>query len=201
MFHPQIKEPILYIFPFGSKVYGTDTEKSDEDYYVVVEGEEEKSYGIHEEEKNIHVVSDRSFMNMILKHDIAAMECIFSNETHYEFHLDLKTLRNSISAVVSNSFAKCRRKLRKGDEFDPYGAKKSLFHSLRILDFGIQIAQHGRIVDFKRMNTYFYEIMAMDSDEFEDYRKKYEPIGQKLKAKLKALAPLEKDDRKTKKGW
>lgn len=199
--HPEIKEKILYVFPFGSKVYGTDTEKSDDDFIIVVEGNEEKEYGIHEEKRNIHVYTDTSFRKRIKEHDIAALESIFSNETQFVFHLDLETLRKSISAVVSNSFSKCRKKLSPGENYDPYGAKKSLFHSLRILDFGIQIATYGRIVDFKKMNHYFVEIMENPSVDFEDYRRKYEPVGQSLKAELKRVAPLEKDIRKTKKGW
>lgn len=201
MEHPDIKENIIYSFRFGSKVYGSDTDKSDDDYMVVVDSDEELKYGLHDDKKNIHVYSDRTFRRLIKEHDIAVIECLFSNDTHYKFELDIKQLRHSISAVVFNSFSKCRKKLKEGDEYDPYIAKKSLFHSLRILDFGIQIAEHGRILDFSSMNHHLDDIMSIDSNDFNVFRKKYEPIGKAMKKRFKKIAPLEKDIRKNKNGW
>lgn len=199
--NPAITKPILYAFPFGSVVYGTTTDQSDKDYIVVVEGNAPYYQLIEENSGHIHVYSDTSFQSMINEHDITALECIFSQSTHYAFPLDLPTLRRSISAVVSNSFTKCRKKLEPGEHYDPYGAKKSLFHSLRILEFGIQIARYGAIKNFHSMNYVFEEIMKTESTDFEDYRKRFEPLGKELKEEFKQIAPLEKDQRKQKKGW
>lgn len=196
--HKKIKEPILHCFRYGSKVYGNNTEQSDDDYIVVVEGEEEVEYGIHEGNENITVYSDGTFKRLIQEHDIAALECIFSNETNYLFELNLSQLRRSISAVASNSFVKCKKKLMQGPDYNPYVGKKSLFHSLRILDFGIQIAEHGKILNFASCNDLFFEIMSIESDDWTIYRQRFEPIAKKLKSHFKKVAPLDKDVRNKK---
>ena len=187
----QIKEEILYIFPFGSKVYGTLSNRSDDDFIVVVKSNMDLKYGIHNDNVNIHVYSDKTFRDLINKHDIAALECIFSNETGYKFNLNLEQLRRSISAVASNSFVKCKKKLIVGPDYEPYIAKKSLFHSIRILDFGIQIAKHGKIVDFSSCNHYYDIVMKMD--DWETIKDFFQPIANSLKSEFKKLAPLNKD--------
>ena len=48
---------------------------------------------------------------------------------------------------------------------------KSIFHSLRILDFGRQIIAHGKIVDFKRANRYWKELDELQNNE--EYRWKF----------------------------
>lgn len=197
--HPEIHEEILYVFPFGSKVYGTITEQSDDDYIVVVKEQKERHYGIHNDEVNIHVYSDASFQKLLEQHDITALECIFSQETTYDFQLDLHKLRRSISAVASNSFVKCKKKLMPGKDYNPYIGKKSLFHSMRILDFGIQIATFGRIVDFSSSNDLFHEIMDIESDDWEIYKERFTKRANALKSEFKKVAPLEKDE--TPKKW
>src|SRR5690606_16367271 len=107
--------------------------------------------------------------------------------------LNLTQLRRSISAVASNSFVKCKKKLIKGPDYNPYIAKKSLFHSLRILDFGIQIATHGKIMDFSSCNHLYRDIMSIESDDWEIFKEKYTPLANSLKSKFKKVAPLDKD--------
>lgn len=187
----KIKEKILHVFPYGSRVYGTHTENSDYDYIVVVEGEEELEYGIHEDNYNVTVYSDVTFRKLIKEHHIAALECIFSNKTEYEFVLDYEQLRRSISAIASNSFVKCKKKLMPGPDFNPYVGKKSMFHSIRILDEGIQIGEYGRIVDFSASNYLLPIIMEMNNwEEIKDY---CQPIANEKKSKFKKVAPLDKD--------
>lgn len=187
----EIKEEVLHVFPYGSKVYGTATEKSDDDLIVIVKSEEDLTYGIHNDEFDIHVYSDKTFRDLIQKHHIAALECIFSNETEYEFNLDMEQLRRSISAIVSNSFVKCKKKLLEGPDYNPYIAKKSMFHSIRILQFGIQIAKYGRIVDFSSANNYYDVVMNME--DWETIKDTFQPIANKLKSEFKKIAPLDKD--------
>ena len=191
--HPKIKEEIRFVFPYGSKVYGTHTEKSDEDYIIIVRSDDDVDYGIHEGNINIFVHSDILFQNMIHEHKVQALECYFSHDNDFEFSLDKVKLRNSFSAVASNSFSKCRKKLKPGANFDPYIAKKSLFHALRIIDFGIQIAKYGKIVNFSSCNAYFDEIMRIPSDDFNVFWDRFESVGQALKSEFKKVAPLEKD--------
>lgn len=193
---PEIKEPILHVFPYGSRVYGTATEKSDYDYIVVVDSDKDIKYDFERDNTNVHVYSESVFKILIERHDIAVLECIFSKENNYEFKLDLERLRRSISAVASNSFVKCKKKLMLGPDFNPYVGKKSLFHSVRILGEGIQIAKYGKIVDFGASNHYLQEIMAIDS--WEELRARFEPIVKELRREFKKLAPMDKDARNKK---
>jgi hypothetical protein len=48
------------------------------------------------------------------------------------------------------------------EQVDYYIGVKSLFHSLRILMFGIQIANTGKIFDFSVANSIYYKIMSKD---------------------------------------
>jgi hypothetical protein len=57
---------------------------------------------------------------------------------------------------AGNSFAKAGKKL--DVEKEHYKGKKSLFHSLRILMFGIQIAKAGRITNYGEANDLWKEI-------------------------------------------
>lgn len=193
---PEVKEPILHIFQYGSRIYGTATEKSDHDYIVVVDSEEEFKYDFERDNMHVHVYSEKIFKILIERHDIAILESIFSQENNYEFKLDLERLRRSISAVVSNSFVKCKKKLTLGPDYNPYIAKKSLFHSIRILGYGIDIAKNGRITDFGAYNHYLLEIMAIDT--WEELRAKYEPLVREMRKEFKKLAPMDKDKRNKK---
>jgi hypothetical protein len=191
--HSDIKEPLTHVFAYGSHIYGTNTEKSDEDFIVIVRSDEIVDYGIHEDNRNIFVHSDTLFQQMIDDHKVQALECIFSHPHSFTFTLNPEKLRSSFSAVVSNAMSKARKKLKPGEHFNSYIAKKSLFHGIRILDYGCQIAEHGKIINFQSANNHFHNIFSIDSDDFNVFWAIYEPIGQELKSRFKVLAPLEKD--------
>ena len=106
-----------------------------------------------------------------------------------EFELDSEKLRRAISSVASNSYVKCKKKIRDGEV---YIGKKSLFHSIRILMFGIQIAKHGKIVNYEEANNYHKAIFEM-GDDWSELDKKFKPIYNSLKSEFKRLAPLESD--------
>ena len=61
-------------------------------------------------------------------------------------------IRNSFSHVASNSFVKCKKKIEVEASYDPHTGRKSLWHSLRIVDFGIQILKHDKIIDYSSVN-------------------------------------------------
>src|SRR5690606_20681238 len=104
------------------------------------------------------------------------------------FKLDKSKLRRSISGTSSNSFVKCKKKLRQGDY---YIGKKSLFHSLRILGFGIQIALTGKIVNYSAYNHYLDMIMDKNTNDWSEYQKVFKPIFNHKKSEFRRLAPLE----------
>jgi predicted nucleotidyltransferase len=189
-----VDEKILKVYNYGSRVYGCHTEKSDYDKIIIVESDNDNLYySVNMTNLNITVYSEALFIKKIQEHRIDALECIFQdkNDPYLKyFELDKEKLRRAISAVSSNSFVKCKKKLAQGDV---YIGKKSLFHSLRILGFGIQIALTGKIVNYSYYNKYLTEIMSM-GDDWEELKAKYQPIYNKAKSNFKLYAPLEEEN-------
>jgi hypothetical protein len=187
-----IEEPVIRKFAYGSVVYGTAGINSDLDYIYVVESDEEFDYNVKNYENiDVIVYSKPTFIKHIKDHRIFALESIFQDEENpfrQYFKLDTEKLRREVSSVSSNSFVKCKKKFKDGEY---YIGKKSLFHSLRILNYGIQIAKFGFIADYSCANQTYRNIMAMESTDWEDYKAIYQPIFNSLKSTFKLLAPLE----------
>lgn len=192
----KIHEPILNVYLYGSMLYEVDHKKSDSDFIVVVDSQDEDlMYDVRKENRDYHVYSEKAFINKIKEHDIQVLEAIFSEYdlgkyiTHFE--LDKELLRKQISAVSSNSFVKCKKKMLQGDE---YIGKKSMYHSIRILGYGIQIAKYGRIVNYQAYN--FYYDVVMGKYDWEEIKEYFKPIYNSMKSEFKILAPIDKDFKK-----
>lgn len=200
-------DKVKNVYFYGSHNYGTDNENSDMDYIIVYDQDIDVSNTLytkmHDHELNATLISPKHFQKMIDEQRIDALECLFTIEDwkyetiNYDFVLDLEQLRRSISAVSSNSFVKCKKKLEQNDD---YIGKKSLFHSLRIVDFGIQIANEGKIVSFKKpysknlsYETYsqlLNEIMSYNT--WEELKNKYQNIANKLRTEFRIITTLKK---------
>ncbi|MNR15785.1 hypothetical protein D3C85_1323410 [compost metagenome] len=74
-------------------------------------------------------------------------------------------------------------------DYNPYIAKKSLFHSFRILKYGIQIAKYGRIFDYTEANYLWEEINSFETNDWEFFKTKYQPVYNELKSQFKLEAP------------
>lgn len=193
------KGETLAIFPYGSINYGTHTEKSDLDFIHVVSDETSVSDGFqyHDAETNADytIYKETSFISRLKEHKIDALECIFGvnmlpiRDYKALFEFDLNKLRESISSTCSNSWVKAKKKFIIEKNYDPYKGKKSLFHSIRIYDFGCQIAEFGKIVDFKSCKDLWFEIYNDTSEDYEHYKKKYKPLYNSYHSKFVRLAP------------
>lgn len=189
----QITEKILKTYQYGSRVYGCHTKESDYDFIVVVESDDKFEYSVSYSNSDFSVYSEPLFIEMIKEHKIHILECIFQNKNDNYlkyFELDKEKLRRAVSSVASNSFVKCKKKMNQGDV---YIGKKSLFHSLRILGFGIQIALSGRIVDYTAYNHYYDKIISMDSKDWTAYKKVFQPEFNKKKSIFRKVAPLNEE--------
>jgi len=185
---------VLNQYTFGSFVYGTNTHLSDNDMIFITD---EK---IISDNINHHYYTKNEFQLLINQHDIAALECIFSHSIfktesiQFIFNLDKWKLRQSISGVSSNSFVKAKKKLIVIADYDKYLGVKSFFHSLRIIDYGIQIAQHSKIINFKSMNWLFDDLqkLSCEYDGVELWEKidtKYRKLYNKKHSTFKELCP------------
>ncbi len=71
-----------------------------------------------------------------------------------------------------------KKKLTVEKDYDLNLGRKSLFHSFRIIDYGIQIATHNKIVDYSSCNALFEEIMNCYTwnEMFDTYKQRYNTL-------------------------
>lgn len=146
-------------------------------------------------------VTESTFLKMIDANDIVALEAIFVpngrwyglTKKHFEycnrFKLDLWKLRENVSAICSNSWVKCKKKLTVEKDYNLRVAQKSLFHSLRIYMFGIQIAENGKIVDFGCAKDLWHDISKVENPHWEYYKATYQKKFNELRSELVKLCP------------
>lgn len=163
------------------------------------------------EDINTHVYTESQFQLLLDRFDIQSMECIsapkyavLKNSRPFSVSsIDKTKLRVSISTIASNSWVKGKKKLTVAGDYDVHLAIKSVFHSLRIIDYGIQIATSGKIQNFGSMN-YVLDDMKKMSESYqreELWQKiddKYRNVYNSTSTRFKALAPKdlsEKNDR------
>lgn len=157
------KSRLLNAYVFGSRVYGTASETSDYDILIIAKTPYvEKELVV--DNCNIHILTLDRFLEGLKQHHIGRLEClmapqefILKEEINIPLNIKEVGLRHSISHTVSNSWIKSKKKLMQDDY---YIGIKSLFHSLRIAMFGIQIIEHGRIVDFKCANHIWNQLQS-----------------------------------------
>lgn len=178
---------------WGSHLYGTHNDKSDTD--IIIISNVDKSFEYTDEQENIdfQIYNKKDWELMLKRAHIMALECYFQNDPikHYEFFFDCdyKQIRHSISAVVSNSWVKAKKKVLVENE--PHKGYKSMFHSIRILDFAIQIGEYGGIVDYKSANIYFNTIINLmnEGKSFKEIESKMKKVMKEKKRYFKQLFP------------
>ncbi len=183
---------ILNAFHYGSFVYGTSTDKSDEDYIFVVRNKTREEFS--DNKIDVHYLSQDEYTEKLLSHEIQLLECYFLTpnlilkETFRPtLKLDPVKLRHSLSAKASNSFVKAKKKLTVEADYDLYIGRKSLWHSLRILMFGIQIGKASKIYDYTEANHLYNGIFSCYDWQtmFETYKSLYN----KLATEFRTFAP------------
>lgn len=101
-------------------------------------------------------------------------------------------LRESISEKISHSWVKGKKKLTVGSvpprEDDRRSGMKSIFHSFRICDYGIQIMERGKIIDYGSMNMYWDRLKNFDGT-WNDLSHEFKPEFNALKTKFKLICP------------
>jgi len=182
------------IYLYGSRVYGTNDIDSDYDILLIGSSllESQELYIATPAHKyNIHIHVPSRFEDDLRKHDIHALECIWAPEYAQiqvkrdyasEFKLDRMLMKKRLFGQSHDSWVKACHKIK---ETDMYRGAKGIYHSLRILMFGIQIAKHGKIVDFTEGNSLYNEIMSADEYTWDYYKNKYLPIKKDLENKLR----------------
>lgn len=202
------------VFSYGSFVY-KNKEPEDMDLIVVCEEPTQEQTILRFAGQNIELsfYSIEDFENKLKNHEISLLECLylkeldlfsyFDHEVHKiikNFHIDKPTLRKSISQKSSNSYVKAKKKILVDEDFNLLTSLKSLWHSIRIVDFGTQIAKYGFIKDYESVNHYYDEINEdyLKFDSFESREKfwqfihnKYKPIFNNFLKEFRKFAPKE----------
>lgn len=129
---------IKYSIPYGSIVYGTCNELSDINILKIVSDDSNPDE---------HIYTRDEYQTALNNHEIIPLETYFYakqnfNEFPFEFTLDKWKLRQVFSRTASNSWVKCKKKLQDGER---YKGLKSLFHSMRILMYGVNIANKNNL--------------------------------------------------------
>lgn len=192
---------ISHVFPYGSRVYGTFEATSDHDYIGIVQSDVDAteeplkvSDGVE-----ISLYSVSQFNEMIRDHHITALECIWLDSLipsgMIHFALNPVVLRESISEKISHSWVKGKKKLTVGSvpprEDDRRSGLKSIFHSFRICDYGIQIMEHGKIIDYGSMNHYWDRLKKF-SGTWDELNREFKPEFNSLKTKFKLICPKDR---------
>lgn len=105
---------------------------------------------------------------------------------------DNAKIRKEFSSKASNSFVKCKKKLEveaiKGNaEQNIYIGKKSLWHSLKIFIFGIELCETNEIhLENKILEEYYNDIITNEYT-WEELKEKYQPIYNSLHSKFKLV--------------
>ena len=192
------------LFSYGSRVYGTYSKDSDFDYiYVFDDDKAEKlddQYVFNGKNtvENISVYGITKFQQMLNDHHISALECYFVPQEHFtsyhqfDFKLNLQQLRKSISEKASHSWVKAKKKLEVEDSRNIYVGKKSLFHSIRIIEFGIQIARYGKIEYYNSGVDLWLRIKDIESQNWKDYEEEFKPIFNEMMSEFRKWAPKER---------
>lgn len=183
------------LFPFGSRVYGTERTDSDYDYIAVLNSNKYPEIGstLEEGEVTVHLHTRRDFTKMIERHDVRAMECIYLVGGEKP-EIDLGNLRKAFSTVANGAWIKGKKKLIVSADYNKMQAIKSIFHSIRIFDYGIQIVTNGNISEPARYKWLLVELHLLanqyERDElWEKIFDKYHTIYKDVASQFKILAP------------
>lgn len=197
-------------YPRGSVVYGTfEGGISDYDWLVVVDNAfasflDKFPKGIYQDTKDnndYEFITEHNFIQRLANNEIDMLECVFSRpetcdgkyKKVVDDYFDKWKLRQSISSICSNSWVKCKKKLTVEKDYNLRIAQKSLWHSLRLYMFGIQIARNGMIVDWGQANGLWKQIRNADTPTWDYYKAEYQDMFNHLRSEFVKLCEKPKE--------
>ena len=185
---------ILNIYPYGSKTYLTDHEFSDSDYIIVFKSSflpsgAFKDNAISSVDHSIQgtCYSRSGFIDAINNYDISALECIFLPEEKViqkkmNFDITKYYEKEFIKKIISKASSSWYFSTLAYRDEHIESSIKNTFHALRILDFGLQIKEHKKIVNYSSMNEIKKELdKSYNTFNPYDYYELFMELQEKLK--------------------
>lgn len=191
----QIFKIALNVYHYGSFVYETFQDGiSDYDYIVIFPDKFQDFNGRQFEKDNCQYsfYTKSAWQERLDRNEIDAIETYFLPKKYiiketvkFSTNIVKEKIRENFSKTASNSFVKCKKKLTVEKDFAPRVGKKSLWHSLRIINFGTQILKYGRIKDYTSVNHLYDEIVNCESNDWKYYKEKYQQLYNKMKTEFR----------------
>ena len=178
------------IYLYGSRVYGSNKEDSDYDIMMVAPHIFSRDQFITSK-YNINVHIPDVFEDELRGHDMIALECLWSPDfarlkikEDYEskFILDIPKLKVKLLSQSHSVWHQAKMAIK---DCDILRGQKRVAHALKILMFGIQIVENGKIVDFSEVAPIYKEVSDFNGLEWDDYRDRYLPLKKDLENNLK----------------
>jgi len=203
------EKDILGIYVYGSRLWGTDNENSDLDYAIILDNKssvwnwyyEDQYFQKESEDIDLHIMSVDYYENLVRNCDEFGLSIYFQKYPLIKYNSDievkdlsLQNLRKQFSSKANNSYVKAKKKLQDGEVKIAY---KSLYHSIRILDFGRKIAEEiiaeeNRIYDmtsFGHNIEWFEQCFEIEKMSWEEIHKTFKPEFNYFATEFKKLAP------------
>lgn len=178
------------IYLYGSRCYGTYNDNSDYDMIIVANNNVE-NIEYKYKDFNFHIQTPDYFQSRLDWNDIKDIECVLWSKKHpiletipFNVNIIKNKFRHSVSHISSNSWVKARKKI---DQGDVYIGQKSLYHSLRIPMYAIQIMEHNDIIDWECANIYWDHIKKIS--DWKVLKDTYKPIKNNILSKFRELCP------------
>ncbi|WP_298752145.1 nucleotidyltransferase domain-containing protein [uncultured Arcobacter sp.] len=176
---------------YGSWSYDMELPQSDVDMFIIVSDEFEFTF-LHCLDYDIKIMPKQMFQEKINNHEVEALEILFDERNTFKeafpFELDKSKLRQSFMAEISNSWVKAKKKMTIPYE-DTYIGFKSIWHVFRMIDFGIQIATQGKIINYRfRTDLFDYRVDDMDLG-WEYWERELKSEVNKRMSKFRKVAP------------
>jgi predicted nucleotidyltransferase len=174
-YFPELKQTkLLNVYLFGSRLFGTATEKSDFDFLIICDDYNGDFVLNRNEEPSIDlsIMSSKTFKQKVLNlsyHELITIwfpkEYIFLELLPgieiLNHEIDTSKLRSTLSLQAKQVWERSKEKFEMKDY---QRGKKGITHALRIFELGSQIAKDGIISDFSLANEFHFLM-------FEKYQK------------------------------
>lgn len=184
---------VLNIYMYGSKVYLTNDEYSDNDYIIVFKSSllpsgAFRDNAISSKHRDVQGVcySRSGFIDAINNYEIGALECIFLPEDKVvqkkmNFGITKYREEDLSKKIISKASSSWHFAQLAFKDENIESSMKNVFHALRILDFGIQVKENQKIVNYSTMNDIMREIYTDENFEPYNYYKNFIELSEKIR--------------------